>query len=131
MLLGETPLHELAVGMLFLGVFTLDTAAYFGGRNIGGPKLAPRISPNKTWSGAIIGLLASIVIITLLYYVPTIPGIISLRSVVPIWGLLLIGVAIGIFGQLGDLLESALKRWVKVKDSGEVIPGHGGFSRSF
>lgn len=131
LLLGETPLHELAVAMLFLGVITLDTSAYFSGRKIGGPKLAPRISPKKTWSGAIIGLLVCTIIITLLYTLPAMPGIIALRSAVPIWGLLLIGVAIGIFGQLGDLLESALKRWVGVKDSGEVIPGHGGFLDRF
>ena len=131
LLLGETPLHEMAVAMLFVGVITLDTAAYFGGILIGGEKLAPRISPKKTWSGAITGLLACILIIVALYAMPALPGIIAIRTAVPWWALLLIGTAIGILGQLGDLLESAFKRWASVKDSGDILPGHGGFLDRF
>jgi phosphatidate cytidylyltransferase len=88
------------------------------GRQIGGEKLAPDISPGKTWSGAIgglaIGALAGLVL--WLIVVPASPW----------WIGLLIAVATSILGQVGDLLESAIKRRFRVKDSGDIIPGHGG-----
>lgn len=95
-----------------------DTGAYFVGRVIGGEKLAPAISPAKTRSGAIggwtIGTLGGTIF--WLIFVPS-----------PWWiGVLLSG-AIGISGQVGDLLESAIKRIFRIKDSGDIIPGHGGF----
>ena len=104
---------------LYLGtvVWMTDSAAFFTGRQIGGEKLAPDISPSKTWSGALGGLAlgtgAGLVV-----------WIIATDS--PWWiGLLLSGV-ISVLGQLGDLGESAVKRHFRIKDSGDLIPGHGG-----
>ncbi|SFV32428.1 phosphatidate cytidylyltransferase [Devosia crocina] len=104
---------------LLLGtvVWMTDSAAFFTGRQIGGEKLAPGISPSKTWSGALGGLalgsVAGLVVWTLLTDSP--------------WGIgLMIVVSISILGQLGDLAESAVKRHFHIKDSGHIIPGHGG-----
>jgi len=102
--------------VLFAMVWSADTAAYFAGRGIGGPKLAPRLSPNKTWAGLFgavagggaAGLVAGLVL-----------GHGAGR-------LLLIGALIGAVEQMGDLFESAAKRRFGVKDSGRIIPGHGG-----
>lgn len=97
-----------------------DTGAYFAGRSLGKHKLAPRMSPNKTWEGAIGGIIASVVgasLITLFYG----EGFLAWALVIPcaVFG--------GIFGQLGDLTESTFKRFAEVKDSGKIFPGHGGF----
>jgi phosphatidate cytidylyltransferase len=104
---------------LFLGVsvwFT-DTGAFFVGRQLGGEKLAPDISPGKTRSGAIGGFVVAVVIATLVWHFIT-PA--------PLWiGALLAGIC-SILAQLGDLAESALKRRFRIKDSGDIIPGHGG-----
>jgi phosphatidate cytidylyltransferase len=105
---------------VFLGVviFATDTGAYFMGRQIGGEKLAPDISPGKTWSGAIggfaIGTLAGLVL--WLVIVPSSPW----------WIGLILAAAMSILGQVGDLTESFIKRRFRVKDSGDIIPGHGG-----
>jgi phosphatidate cytidylyltransferase len=105
---------------VFLGfvVWPTDTGAFFTGRQIGGEKLAPDISPSKTWSGAIggfaFGTLAGLVVWLIIA-----PGS-------PFWIGLLFAAAISILGQLGDLSESAIKRRFRVKDSGDIIPGHGG-----
>jgi phosphatidate cytidylyltransferase len=105
---------------VFLGVviWMTDTGAFFTGRQIGGEKLAPDISPGKTWSGAIggfaFGTLAGLIVWLLL--VPQSPW----------WIGLVLGATISIFGQVGDLAESAIKRRFRVKDSGDIIPGHGG-----
>ena len=113
-------------GVLFviLVVWASDTFAYVAGRAIGGAKLAPRISPGKTWSGSIGGLAGAMLVggvLALLMPVP--PGIgiaqVLLRGVG--FGLLL-----GLASQSGDLAESAFKRRCGVKDSGRLIPGHGG-----
>jgi phosphatidate cytidylyltransferase len=95
-----------------------DTAAYFAGKSIGGPKLYPVVSPNKTWSGAIGGLVMTMLAAVLAHYtfLPTLP-------LVP--GVLVAGLA-GAAGQMGDLAESVLKRSAGVKDSGGILPGHGG-----
>jgi phosphatidate cytidylyltransferase len=105
---------------LFLGVviWSTDTGAFFTGRQIGGEKLAPDISPSKTWSGAIggfgFGTLAGLVVWLII------------APAAPFWIGLGFAAAISILGQLGDLGESALKRRFRVKDSGDIIPGHGG-----
>ena len=105
---------------LFLGVviWMTDTGAFFTGRQIGGEKLAPDISPGKTWSGAIggfaFGTLAGLIVWLVL--VPQSPW----------WIGLILGATMSIFGQVGDLAESAIKRRFRVKDSGDIIPGHGG-----
>jgi phosphatidate cytidylyltransferase len=95
-----------------------DTGAYFVGRVIGGPKLAPMISPAKTWSGSVGGWLIGTLTGTIYWLVFTHSP----------WGLgLLFSAALGLVGQAGDLTESAIKRVFRIKDSGDIIPGHGGF----
>jgi len=110
------------VFLALFATFGSDTAAFFVGRAIGKHKLAPTISPNKTWEGAIGGLLGA-VIISLLFLLPT-P--VQLSASLTWWQAVILGLLISFFGQLGDLVESLLKRNVGVKDSGNLIPGHGG-----
>lgn len=104
---------------VYLGtvVWMTDSAAFFTGRQIGGEKLAPDISPSKTWSGALGGLALG-----------TGAGLIVWMFVTdsPIWIGILLSAAISILGQSGDLVESAIKRYFRIKDSGDIIPGHGG-----
>jgi phosphatidate cytidylyltransferase len=95
-----------------------DTGAYFVGRVVGGPKLAPTISPAKTVSGAVGGWLIGTAAGTLYWMIFT-PS--------PWWLGLLFSALLGLAGQVGDLSESAIKRLFRVKDSGDIIPGHGGF----
>ena len=93
-----------------------DTAAIFAGKAFGKHKLAPSISPNKTWEGSIANLLAAIgAAATLGYFLKY-----------PMDKMLLLGVSCGVIGQLGDLFESYLKRQAGLKDSGNLLPGHGG-----
>ncbi len=107
---------ELVLG-LFLVIWACDTGAYFVGRAVGGPRLAPRWSPNKTWAGLFGGALASAVV-ALVWAIWT-----GLAPVVPA---AFAGAVLAVIAQLGDLSESAVKRRFKVKDSGNLIPGHGG-----
>lgn len=111
--------------LVFLPLVTTwlcDTLAMTGGSVFGGPRFAPVISPNKTWSGAVSGFVgAGIVAVAYGELVLDEVGI-SLA----IWQLLVIGAVVGVLGQLGDLAESLLKRSVGVKDSGAFFPGHGG-----
>jgi CDP-diglyceride synthetase len=104
---------------VYLGtvVWMTDSAAFFTGRQIGGEKLAPEISPSKTWSGALGGLALG-----------TGAGLLVWIWVTdsPIWIGLVLSAAISILGQAGDLSESAIKRNFRIKDSGDIIPGHGG-----
>jgi len=104
--------------LLVVTVWGVDIGAYLVGRMLGGPRLAPRISPGKTWSGALGGLLAAIVVGLAVapILVDHIPG----------WRTALVSAAIGIVAQAGDLLESFVKRRLEVKDSSHLIPGHGG-----
>jgi phosphatidate cytidylyltransferase len=101
--------------------FGSDTAAFFIGRALGRRHLAPHISPGKTWEGAIGGILGAIVV-SLLFTLPT-----PLSLPLSYWQAILLGSLVSIFGQLGDLVESLLKRNMGVKDSGKLLPGHGGF----
>lgn len=102
---------------LFAVVWATDIAAYFAGRRLGGPKLWARVSPKKTWSGAIGGFCAAVL-------VGLVAGLLVGRAPLPAW-LAAAGI-LSVFSQVGDLLESALKRRFGVKDSGRIIPGHGG-----
>jgi len=101
--------------------FGSDTAAFFSGRALGRHHLAPSISPGKTWEGAIGGIFGAIMI-SLLFTLPT-----PLSLPLSYWQAILLGLLVSIFGQLGDLVESLLKRNMGVKDSGKLLPGHGGF----
>ena len=102
---------------LILIVWASDVGAYAVGRLVGGPKLAPHISPNKTWSGAIGGLLAAAM---------TGAGFAFLADGGDCWLAAAVAVSLGCVSQFGDLLESLFKRRFGVKDSGRLIPGHGG-----
>ncbi|MAA98074.1 MAG: phosphatidate cytidylyltransferase [Stappia sp.] len=116
-LVREGHFGALLILFLFLVVWVTDIAAYFVGRRLGGPKLWRRVSPGKTWSGAVGGFLAALVAG---YGVALAGGVSSPLAWVVASGLL------SIFSQMGDLFESALKRRFGVKDSGRIIPGHGG-----
>lgn len=104
--------------LAILGTFAIDTGAYFVGRAIGRHKLAPKISPKKTWEGVLGGVAAAIGAVIALGAVFDLP--------LSIWEAALLGLALTISGVLGDLFESWLKRKANVKDSGRIIPGHGG-----
>jgi phosphatidate cytidylyltransferase len=115
--------HDTDAGManvffVFLVVWASDIGAYAAGRSFGGPKLAPSVSPNKTWSGAAGGLVAAILVGTAVA-LPFTPGA-SLLAIAVVAAL------IGVAAQAGDLLESAIKRHFRVKDTSSLIPGHGG-----
>jgi len=98
-------------------VWGTDIAAYFTGRAIGGPKLAPRISPGKTWSGAVGGAVIAMIAGTALIYV--VEGAF-------LWPVAFLALILSIISQSGDLFESYIKRRFGVKDSSHLIPGHGG-----
>lgn len=103
--------------VLFLGVVASDVFAYFSGKFFKGPKLLPIISPNKTWAGLIGGLFGSALVLYVLnLYQPFLAAYMAI----------IVGAAFTIVGQVGDLMISAYKRRVGVKDTGSIIPGHGG-----
>ena len=113
-----------ALILILLVVWVTDIGGFFAGRGIGGPKLWPRVSPKKTWAGAIGGFAASLAVAA---------GFVAMgfgKVEPPVtlkWGpILLLGAALSIVSQLGDLFESAVKRRFGVKDSSHLIPGHGG-----
>jgi phosphatidate cytidylyltransferase len=97
-------------------VWVTDSGGYFAGRGIGGPKLWPRVSPKKTWAGAIGGFVASLAV----------AGVFAALDLGKAGPLLMISGALSVVSQLGDLFESAVKRRFGVKDSSQIIPGHGG-----
>ena len=113
--------HPEYVTMFFVGlVFASDTGAYFAGKLIGGPKMAVSISPNKTLAG-LGGAILSPALLALVFSLFS--GDVSIENM----GLaLMIGAALGLVGQAGDLLVSYFKRVAKIKDTGNLIPGHGG-----
>ncbi len=115
--------------VLLAGVWASDIAAYFSGKFIGGPKLMPKISPNKTWSGFIGGTLGSAcALMAMDYYAPEFSRASGLEFLpfAPLKTAFIIGALFTVFGQIGDLLISWYKRKVGVKDTGTLIPGHGG-----
>jgi phosphatidate cytidylyltransferase len=103
--------------VILLGVWGFDAAAFFSGRYFGRHKLAPEISPGKTWEGVAGGLMLSITAALVLTVVPL---------HVPWYFAILLGILIGMAATLGDLAESLIKRQTHVKDSGQIMPGHGG-----
>jgi phosphatidate cytidylyltransferase len=107
----------LAVIFLFAVVWTTDIAAYFIGRAAGGPKLVPQVSPKKTWSGAIGGTLAAVVVALALAKTAALAGLFAIA---------MLAIVLSVFAQAGDVFESFLKRRFGAKDSSHLIPGHGG-----
>ena len=116
---GDATAGLVNVLFLFLVVWSSDIGAYLAGRRFGGPKLAPAISPNKTWSGAAGGLAAAMAV-----------GILAATAMepaaVPLLRVALVAATLGLLAQVGDLFESWIKRRFHVKDSSSLIPGHGG-----
>lgn len=104
-----------------------DTAAMFGGRAFGGKKLWPAVSPGKTWSGSIAGVIGAIATVPLLNVII----LDRLGIALPLLQGLLFGFVLGIIGQIGDLVESLFKREAGLKDSSALIPGHGGMLDRF
>jgi phosphatidate cytidylyltransferase len=104
--------------MLFAATWAADIGAFAVGSTLRGPKLWPRFSPNKTWSGFVGGLLAAMAAGTLMALLPAFQ--------LNLWAAASIGFTVGLATMAGDLWESALKRRFGVKDSGDLIPGHGG-----
>jgi phosphatidate cytidylyltransferase len=103
--------------LLFAVVWSTDVIAYFVGRALGGPTLWPRVSPNKTWSGALTGTVAAILVAI------AIASTTTRTSLLPI---AVVAAMLSVVAQLGDLFESAVKRRFGAKDAGQLIPGHGG-----
>lgn len=114
---SDEPLGFQAILFIVLVVAATDTAAFAAGRLIGGPRLAPKVSPNKTWSGLAGGVTAAAATAALFGY----------AIAAPIGALALAGLLMGFVAQAGDLAESALKRAFDVKDASQLLPGHGGF----
>lgn len=115
--LASGPEGRFTLLWLYAVVWATDIGGYVFGKVIGGPRLAPRISPNKTWSGAIGGLLLATVAAA---------GFVLAVPAANLVSLSLAAIGVSIIAQFGDLLESAVKRHFAVKDSGSIIPGHGG-----
>jgi len=114
---------------LMVCVWAGDIAALYIGRAFGKHKLAPRLSPGKTWDGSIASIAGSMIAAGLVIYIAdalTARGNMLLHISEPVWQSLLIAAILNIAAQLGDLLESAIKRGAGVKDSGTMLPGHGG-----
>lgn len=104
------------VGGVFAAVWAADTGALLLGKLIGGPRLAPQLSPNKTWAGFVGGLVAALCAEAV--YVAIVGG--------PVWEGALFGVYLGVAAHCGDLFESWVKRQFRAKNTGTLIPGHGG-----
>jgi phosphatidate cytidylyltransferase len=120
-LMGWATSHASAIMLvlpLIISVMATDIGAYFAGRTIGGPKIAPSISPSKTWSGLLGGMgLAGITLMSFAYF-----DVINMS----LFFSAVAGAALAIAAQIGDFFESWMKRRAGVKDSGKLIPGHGG-----
>ena len=101
-----------------LATFATDTGAFLTGRSVGKHPMAPRISPNKTWEGSAGGMAAAVAAALVLGQI--------LDLGIPVWQQALLGIAVGVAAQVGDLLESKFKRISNAKDAGGILPGHGG-----
>jgi phosphatidate cytidylyltransferase len=137
--LRSDPAQSVLVIFVLFSVWAGDIAAYYVGRSIGKHKLAPVVSPNKSWEGAVASVVASVAMAFLVfYYTPQLSRYLLLpweyhvdRSVFvfhqpALWHCAVLGVLANVAAQFGDLFESALKRGAGVKDSGALLPGHGG-----
>ena len=119
-LLRDVPDYgRIAVFAVLIAVFADDTAAYLVGRLVGRHKLAPSLSPGKTWEGFVAGTIAAVVATFFTLYDDR-------SEFLSIWQAVVLGLAVALAGAAGDLFESALKRDLQVKDSGQLLGGHGG-----
>ncbi len=116
----EQSIYSGRIWLLFaiFATFTTDTTALLVGKTIGRHALAPRISPNKTWEGSISGIIASVLFSIVFCYMSQNPGY--------LWQITVLGATVGVVSQLGDLTESKIKRTFNVKNTGGLLPGHGG-----
>lgn len=118
------------IPFLFLivgSVVCVDTFAYFFGRTLGGPKIAPKISPSKTWTGLLGGIVGATFALSLYFQIlAKMRGLESVRLIDAFPILLMFGAIIAVLAQSGDFFESWLKRRAGVKDSSRLLPGHGG-----
>lgn len=132
LILFSTPVFGMTPAMVLIAaVIGTDIGAYFAGRSIGGPKIAPRISPSKTWSGLLGGMIGAGLMMVIIQ-----AGIYAFRDgeagdgdvylAYGWFGFMLTGAALAVVAQMGDFFESWMKRRAGVKDSGRLIPGHGG-----
>lgn len=136
-----TPGHNMLVVFVLLSVWAGDIAAYYVGKSVGRHKLAPIVSPNKTWEGAIASVVASVGVAILVFrFHPELQRLFGEQSVYwlfpsnPYFGwrralsfyVISLGLLTNVAAQFGDLFESALKRGAQIKDSGSLLPGHGG-----
>ena len=110
--------------MMFISIWTCDTFAFFFGKKYGRKKLSPALSPNKTWFGAISGTIGSMFIVLIFYtFIPI--------SNFNILDYIVFGLIFGVLGQIGDLLESSFKREINIKDTSNILQGHGGLLDRF
>jgi phosphatidate cytidylyltransferase len=120
LLIRAIPQHgRLAALTVLIAVFAADTAAYFVGMGIGRHKLAPRISPGKTWEGFVAGMVATVFVVFVALYQDR-------HTFLSIGHALVLGIVLALAGPAGDLFESSVKRDMRVKDSGRILAGHGG-----
>ncbi len=120
--------HNLNTNITFalvISIWACDSAAFLFGTLWGRSKIFPRVSPNKTWTGSFFGLFFSILVFVAFYIFNILGDIFSLYNAI------LMGLLVGVFGQLGDFIESLLKRDSGVKDSGKILLGHGGILDRF
>jgi phosphatidate cytidylyltransferase len=110
---------KLIIFTVLLTVFAADTLAYFGGRLLGRHKLAPTLSPGKTWEGFVVGSVAGVFVSFIALYD-------TRATYLTIWEAVVLGIVVVLAAAAGDLFESALKRDMEVKDTGRLLGGHGG-----
>lgn len=111
-----------AVAFPLAVIWSCDSAAMYGGRLMKGPKLAPVVSPGKTRSGAVSGIVGGTLAAVVYHRLALVPSGLT----IPLWQVVTMGVVLSVVGQIGDLVESLFKREAGVKDSSHLIPGHGG-----
>jgi phosphatidate cytidylyltransferase len=132
-----SPSTTILIVFVLLSVWAGDIAAYYIGKNFGRHKLAPLVSPNKTWEGAVASLVASVIVAWLVFhfrepidrlFIPHWTSYTPLGAQAPIQliHIIVLGIITNVAAQFGDLFESAIKRGAQLKDSGALLPGHGG-----
>jgi phosphatidate cytidylyltransferase len=120
LLLRDIPAHaRLACFAVLLAIFADSTFSYFGGRLLGRHKLAPVLSPGKTWEGFLVGFAAAVLVTFFALYMDK-------KDFLSVWQAIVLGVVLGVAEVVGDLFESAVKRDMEVKDTGRLLAGHGG-----